>query len=463
MSNELSPEEAGRRAQELLASYEERERSNPHKRPKTNTLDVSTVLAHAGVSGNASSSTTAASHQESLDNISMSPALHMSTTFTRPAHGQYAPSDSIYARADNPTRLLLEREIAQLECHNPSSTSPDFAGSDNTTTAQPVCCAFASGMMAASSIILAHSTPLHVLLPHDLYHGVPTVLADVFTRFQVTTHQVDMTNESGIFSGIPNEGDVIVWIETPSNPKCHVINIQAVRDALSKTKKEIQARTTIVVDSTLAPPVITRPLLLGADIVVHSATKYLAGHSDALIGVATTSPWTCKGTEIGARLKQVQIAVGGVASPMDCWLTLRGLRTLQVRVERQCKTAQKIAEFLSQNTIIQAVHYPGLGSHPQHKAARHQMKGGYGGVMSLEMKDASWAMALAGALQVVQRATSLGGTESLIEHRASIEPPHRRTSPPGLLRLSLGLEDPDDLIADFSRAIEICKEVFASD
>jgi cystathionine gamma-synthase len=192
---------------------------------------------------------------------------------------------------------------------------------------------------------------------------------------------------------------------------------------------------------------------------MHSATKYMAGHSDALLGVATASPVTERGREMAHLMRGVQTATGGVASSFDSWLTLRGMRTLQVRVERQCATALTVAEYLNQHSLVTAVHYPGLSSHPQHEVAKRQMKMGFGGVLSFELADEVQATALAGALQTIQRATSLGGTETLIEHRASIEPPERRTSPPGLLRLSVGLEDPKDLIQDLENALAITREI----
>jgi len=192
---------------------------------------------------------------------------------------------------------------------------------------------------------------------------------------------------------------------------------------------------------------------------MHSATKSLGGHSDVLLGVVTASPWTERGRELGPILRQTQIATGGVASSMDAWLTLRGLRTLATRIGRQCQTAYQIASFLQEHPMVRAVHYPGLESHPQHEIAKEQMSGEFGCVLSLEMESENKAMALAAALQTIQRATSLGGTETLIEHRASIEPPGRVTSPNGLLRLSVGLEDPSDLIADFENALEISERV----
>ena len=227
---------------------------------------------------------------------------------------------------------------------------------------------------------------------------------------------------------------------------------------------------------------------LGADISFHSGTKYLAGHSDALIGTVTVSPISHRGRTLHPLIKAVQISSGGVASPWDSWLTLRGMRTLHLRVERQCQSAMKLAEYLEEKRIkttinrtttaasskednnmhttiagsVWAVHYPGLPSHPQHDVATKQMKDGYGGVLSFELEDEIAATAFAGAVRIAQRATSLGGTETLIEHRASIEPPDQRTSPPGLLRVSVGLEDVNDLIHDFDTAFAIVKQVLSS-
>ena len=173
----------------------------------------------------------------------------------------------------------------------------------------------------------------------------------------------------------------------------------------------------------------------------------------------TASPVTERGRKLGPLLHQLQTAMGCVASSFDSWLTLRGIRSLKVRVEQQCKTAATVAEYLDRHPLVTKVHYPGLESHPQHDIAKRQMKGGFGGVLSFEMEDDVWATAVAGALKTIQRATSLGGTETLIEHRASIEPPGRVTSPPGLLRLSIGLEDPEDILRDLERALTIARQV----
>ena len=319
-----------------------------------------------------------------------------------------------------------------------------------------------------------------MILPKDVYHGVPTVLIDVFERFQVKTSHVDLTDGDELeetLHQLQNDNnsttespDVIVWIETPSNPLLQVIDIAQTCQRIQqfgKSQGERQLITTIV-DSTLGPPTLTQALRYGADMVMHSGTKYIGGHSDVLLGLVTVSPWTERGRELGARLQQVQVCVGGVASAMDSWLTLRGLRTLSIRVARQCDTALQLARYLEEeygnhpSSPIKCVHYPGLESNPGHLVAQKQMQGGmFGGVFSLEFDSEAMAMAVAGALSIVQRATSLGGTESLVEHRRSIEPVGRETSPAGLLRVSVGLEDPVDLIRDFDMAIGIAKNVLA--
>lgn len=428
----LTPEEAGRRAEAMARKLSLN--NNHQQRQKKQHMD--SVLAHAGVVNG--------------PNCSLSPPLSMATTYARPACGPYRDGDSTYTRTDNPTRILLEREIGRLETLGGDAPPPD---------APVISCAFASGMMASSSIVLAHKAPLCVLLPVDLYHGVPTVLHDVFSRHCVTVQRVDMRDPDELKSALlelPSQTDAIVWLETPSNPLCHVIDIAATCDLVRSVRGE---NTSVVVDSTLAPPTLSQPLLLGADFCMHSGTKSLGGHSDVLLGVVTASPWTVRGRELGPVLHSTQVAVGGVASAMDSWLTLRGLRTLSVRVQKQCDTAMKLAVFLEEHPSVHAVHYPGLHQMEGNDIAKRQMKGGFGGVLSMEMDCESKAMAVAGALQTIVRATSLGGTETLIEHRASIEPPGRVTSPVGLLRIAVGLEDANDLISDLQHALEICDQL----
>jgi len=225
--------------------------------------------------------------------------------------------------------------------------------------------------------------------------------------------------------------------------------------SLNATSKEI----TVVVDSTWSPPNVTQPLKLGADVSIHSATKYLGGHSDVVLGVATVSLLSDTGLRLSPVLKSIQQNIGSVASPFDCWLTLRGIRSLRVRVRRAMKTAFKIAQFLDNHPNVQKTHYPGLESHSGHLVAKQQMKGGFGAMLSFEVENEAMAMAVAGAVQTFRRATSLGGTESLIEHRFSIEPEGRKVSHPALLRVSVGLEDSRDLIEDLDNALNIARVV----
>ena len=294
---------------------------------------MGTVLAHAGVFSSTHTNTNDdASHYH---NIPMSPPLHMATTYTRPADGEYLETDSIYSRMDNPTRLLLEQEIARLDGHGL------FARADDV---QPRTVALSSGMQAVSTLILAHRAPLTVLLPVDLYHGTSTVLHEVFASFGVAIQRVDWRDLDNVKTGtIPADHAVVVWMETPSNPLCHIIDIDEV---CTWTRVNIEQPTTIVVDSTLAPPTIQQPLQYGVDVVMHSATKYFAGHSDASLGTLTTNPTTVQGQYLATRLPAVQVMMGGVASTIDSWLCLRGLRTLSVRVRQQCQSAHRVAEYL---------------------------------------------------------------------------------------------------------------------
>eukprot|EP00984_Skeletonema_dohrnii_P017857 scaffold8219_cov117-Skeletonema_dohrnii-CCMP3373.AAC.1 len=430
---ELSPAKAGR------LGYELREKLNNTKNCNESSLSLSTLLSHAGLSSSNGNS-----------NAPLSPPIDLATTYERPADGNYGEGGLIYSRSCNPTRKLLQDAIGQLEVSHGQIIAPTFA--------------FSSGMAAVASLLLAQTSPVKVLVPEDIYHGVPTQLHVCLNDHGIFHESVDMTNAYDIRQTIQHhldsqhDGTVVVWMETPSNPLCQVTDIQSICELVKDLRCQHQnANIITVVDSTWAPPVITRPLLLGADAVLHSGTKYLGGHSDVLLGTISCSP-NETGKFIAERLKSVQTSIGAVASPLECWLTLRGLRSLHVRVERQCQTAMKLANYLDGHEHIVKVHYPGLASHPQHATAKRQMAM-YGGMLSFEVKNESMAMAVAGAVSTIRRATSLGGTETLIEHRASIEPPERRTSPPGLLRMSAGLEDADDLIDDLKIALDIASQI----
>lgn len=460
-----SPEEAGITARQL--AYEVLKKQKTSK----NIQHMDSILAHTGIESNDNEYNIERNNNN--NNKPMSPPLHVSTTYTRPVDGIYKENDSTYIRQDNPTRLQLEYTMFQLETHGGcNSTTEEYSSKGDNCMSF----AYSSGMMAASSIILAHETPLNVILPIDLYHGVRSLLFDVFTRFQVSVEYIDIVNDNNEVESrlqkciqAHSNKNIIVWIETPSNPLCHVIDITAICQKVQKINKNNNNNITIVVDSTLAPPIITQPLLLGADIVMHSATKYLGGHSDAMCGIVTASPYTTKGNELYTKLKQVQTLVGGVASTFDTWLIMRGMRTLQIRVETQSNTALQIALYLYNHKHVMKVYYPGLPSNmKQYEIAKRQMMNHndtskqnlYGGVLSFEMENEYKAYAFIGALQLINRATSLGGTETLIEHRYSIEPPSNQTSPKGLLRVSIGLENPIDLINDLEFAFTIVDEMF---
>lgn len=440
-----SVEDAGRLAFKLRKQKDCEKNGLKAKYPKT----METLLSHSGLPIG------------DLDAISqnepLSPPLHLASTYTRPASGDYHEDDDgkgsvyKYSRMANPTRDLFEDTIKGLELAqaHPSQRSWDHS--------KAITCAFSSGMATVSALVLALPQPLHIILPDDIYHGVPTVLKEVFFNRGVTYSSVNMNNVDRIEEELRSAKveNVLVWMESPSNPKCNVVDIKTVTSIATSFSGKSRNVTTVV-DSTLCPPNLTQPLLLGVDAVLHSGTKYLGGHSDVLLGVITTSP---NNEELGEAIRKVQIASGSNASPFDCWLTLRGLRTLHLRVERQCQTAMKIATFLDNHSLVEKVHYPGLSSHPQHAIASHQMSQGYGGMLSFEMKSEAMAMAVAGGLKVIKRATSLGGTETLIEHRASIEPEDGKVSPVGLLRVSVGLESAVDLQNDLDIALCISKEV----
>ena len=445
-------------------------------------VSPTTILSHAGLLlRNSAPHTVAACNS----NEPLSPPVHLATTYSRPASGNYNDADGargqIYGRTDNATREILEQTVGTLEL------MPYFRAPDDrrvqprvqvpATKTETVACS--SGMAAISTLLLAHPPPVHVILPEDVYHGVPTLLHTVLQQHGMRLSSVDMGDidkvERAVLQYASKEddgsdqgrGSVVLWMESPSNPLLNVTDVSAltslierIRCDLTQSPSSSPRLISTVVDSTLFPPSLSCPLLSGSDFVVHSATKYLGGHSDALLGVVTASPFSEVGRELGSRIRQVQQVTGCQASAFDAWLVLRGMRTLHVRVERQCETALKISRFLEKQPLVTKVHYPGLFSHPDHNLATRTMpKGLYGGVLSFEVADARYAMAVAGAVRVIERGTSLGGTETLIEHRASIEPEERRVSPPGLLRMSIGLEAADDLVTDLTRALHVAEQV----
>ncbi len=366
-----------------------------------------------------------AGHRPDPATGAVAPPIYLSTTFERDADGRY-PRGFVYSRSDNPNRRDLERLLALLE-------GGDGGGA--------MAAAFASGSAATASVFQTLAPGDHVIAPDDCYHGTARLLREVFTPWGLAATFVDMTDVDAVRRALrPNTR--LVWVETPSNPLLKITDIAAAASIAHA------AGALCVCDNTWATPMLQRPLSLGADLAVHSTTKYLGGHEDVTGGAVVSAG----DTDIFRRIRLIQNVYGAVPSPFDCWLTLRGIRSLHVRMPAHCANAERIARFLQNHPKVAAVHYPGLPEHPGHHTAAGQMSG-FGGMLSLQVaggKDA--AMATAANLRLFVRATSLGGTQSLIEHRASIEGPESRT-PENLLRVSVGLENCADLIADLSQAL----------
>ena len=348
--------------------------------------------------------------------------IHLSTTFERGPDGAY-PTGYYYSRSGNPNRTALEQAVAALE-----------GGTEAV--------AFASGSAATLAVFSLAAAGHRIVCSSDCYHGTAKQLRELLPRWGAGVEFVDTTDLGAVERAL-EPGAALLWVETPSNPLLRVSDIAALAGLT-------HARGALLgCDNTFSSPVLQQPLALGADIVMHSTTKFLGGHSDVLGGVVVVRE---QGETLG-RLREFQGAGGGVPSPFDCWLLLRSLATLPLRVRAQSAGALAVARFLEQHPGVERVHYPGLASHPGHALAVRQMHDGFGAVVSLQVPGgADEAMAVAARVQLFRRATSLGGVESLIEHRASMEGPATRT-PPNLLRLAVGLEHPDDLVADLARAL----------
>lgn len=347
--------------------------------------------------------------------------IHLSTTFERDADGSY-PRGYIYTRTDNPNRRALETSLAALE-------------------GGAAAAAFASGSAASAAVLRSLKPGDHVVAPLDMYHGTRKLLLEVMAPWGLGVSFAD-TGDLGALEAALTAQTRLVWLETPSNPLLQLADIQAVAD-LAKSRGVLLA-----CDNTWATPASQRPLALGADLVLHATTKYLSGHSDVLGGAVVFA----REDTVFERVRLLQTTEGAVPSPFDAWLTLRGVRTLPYRMRGHSENALRVARFLERHPRVAAVHYPGLESHPQHALAARQMALP-GGMLSVEVRGgAEAAMGVAAKVRVFTRATSLGGVESLIEHRASVEGPDSKT-PPGLLRLSVGLEHPDDLVADLEEAL----------
>ncbi len=357
----------------------------------------------------------------------LTPPLHLATTFERPASGDYGDG-YVYARWGNPTRDLFETTLADLEAEGPGDGAEAAA--------------FASGMAAAMVVLQSLRPGDHVLLPDDVYHGVRHLFRTTFADWGLAYSEVDQTDLDAVRAALRPETR-LVWAETPSNPLLKITDVAALA-AIAH-----DADALLLVDGTWTTPLLQRPLALGADLVLHSATKYLGGHSDVLLGALVAR----RGVELFERVRALQRGAGPVADPFGSWLVLRGMRSLGARMPLHCANAQRLAEALGGHPGIEAVHYPGLTNHPNHAVARRQMDG-FGGMLAFQVHGgAEEALGVAARTRLFKRATSLGGTESLIEHRASIESQPTPT-PVNLLRVSVGLEHAEDLVGDLTEALD---------
>jgi cystathionine gamma-synthase len=351
----------------------------------------------------------------------VTPPIHLSTTFERGPAGDY-PLGFSYAREDNPTRRALEECLAALE-----------GGKE--------ALAFSSGLAVVTALVQGMEPGDHILAPADVYYGIRQVIGGVFGKWPLETTYVDMTDPDAVRAAVRSSTRLVI-IETPSNPLMKITDLEAVA-AIARRANAIS-----VCDATFTTPVLQRPLDHGVDMVLHSTTKYIGGHSD-LVGGALVTRYD---NYLFERARKSLHFGGAAPSPFDCWLALRGASTLPWRMRAHSENAGRIVEFLSGHSAVERVHYPGLTSHPGHDTAARQMSG-FGGMLSFEVHGGrERAMAVAAKVRIFTRATSLGGPHSLIEHRASIEGRGTKT-PQNLLRVSVGLEHHDDLIADLEQAL----------
>ncbi len=370
-------------------------------------MHFETKATHAGASPDKATSAVA-------------PPIHLSTTFehapdSTPLHGH------IYVRESNPTQSRLEEALAAIE-----------SGAH--------ALAFGSGMAAASAILQALEPGSHVLLPDDSYYAMRVIARDFFPKWQLASDLVAMDDLAAVQRAMrPNTR--LLWAESPSNPLMKICNLAAL------AKLAHDGGALLAVDNTFATPALQRPIELGADLVMHSTTKYLGGHSDVAGGAVIFA-----NDALVEQVTHVRSVIGAIASPFNSWLVLRGIRTLAARLRVHSENAMRVAEFLSAHASVEAVHYPGLPSHPGHEIAKRQMSA-FGGMLSFRVRGGrDAAFAVVSKTKLFISATSLGGVESLIEHRASSEGP-ATTTPENLLRLSVGLEHPDDLIEDLDQAL----------
>ncbi len=355
--------------------------------------------------------------------------IFQTSTFVQDAPGVHKGYE--YARTQNPTRIALEKCLAELE-----------------NGSHGIC--FSSGMAAVDAAIKLLSSGDEVISTNDLYGGTYRSFTKIYSRFGIGFHFTDMTNPSNIRSLI-NANTKMLWVETPTNPMLNIIDIKAVAEIAR------EHNLLLVVDNTFASPYLQNPLDLGADIVLHSATKYLGGHSDVVSGALVV-----KNNELAEQLYFIQNGNGAVPGPQDCFLVLRGIKTLHLRVQRSCENAEAIARFLQQHPKVDKVYWPGFDTHPNHQVAKSQMRG-FGGMVSFTLKGDDFAAAvnILSNTHVFSLAESLGGIESLIGHPASMThasiPKEERAKTglvDSLIRLSVGVEDIDDLLQDLGTALD---------
>ena len=347
------------------------------------------------------------------------PSLQMSTTFVRDRTNVLVRADNSYGRDHNDGVRLAEEVIAQLERAEDALLFP-------------------SGMAAIAAVFQAIPQGAHVLIQSGIYWGTTKFIEDNTAKLHLNVDYAD-TSDAAVLDELGSQYDM-VFIETPSNPWLKVTDIADMRRRFPNA--------VLVVDSTAATPIVTKPIQYGADIVVHSATKALNGHSDVLAGVLCCA----SKTDMWGHIAQIRQVAGNIIGAFEAWMLMRSLRTLPIRVERMCENARLFAHHFEAHDAVEAVWYPGLPSHPQADCVLRQMPGGGGYLMSILIKgDRRSALSVIASLNLFHRATSLGGVESLVEHRHTIEP--HTGIPENLLRISIGIEDIDDLIADFEQAL----------
>ena len=351
----------------------------------------------------------------------VAPPLHLSTTFRHGPAGERVAGYE-YQREGNPTNDRLRESLAALE-------------------GGQAACTFASGMAAMSTLLDCLPNGARVLFTDDCYSGLRMLFQEYLPERGIVAGVVDMGDLDAVRAACATPVSML-WIETPSNPLMKISDIASLA-GIGRASGAI-----VVVDNTFATPLLQRPLALGADVVMHSTTKYFGGHSDVLGGALVFA----QDGELAGKVAHRLHVTGAVLAPFSAWLTLRGCRSLGARMSMHCANARMVVDFLVAHPAIERVNWPGLASHPGHDVAKNQMRD-FGAMLSIEVRGGrDAALAMAGKLRVFTNATSLGGCESLVEHRASVEGPNPR-SPQNLLRISVGLEDADDLIADLAQAL----------